>query len=141
MSPPFTRRERTARSQSPPTEPLTNCPRCSAPLAPDQDWCLNCGLAARTRLAPTPDWRIPLVAAIVAALLGAGGLVFAFLELTSDNGPVTTSTSTAPATTGTTAPPTTTATTPATTTTPSTTTATTPATTTTQTTGGTGAQP
>jgi hypothetical protein len=93
------------------------CPRCAAPLEPDHDWCLQCGLAARTRLAPTPDWRIPLVAAIVAGLLGAGGLAFAFVELTSDDGPVvTTTTATTPATTA-------------------------PSTTGAGTTGGTGAQP
>jgi hypothetical protein len=101
------------------TPKLTQCPRCSAPIEPEQDWCLQCGLAARTRLAPTPDWRIPLAAAIAAALLGAGGLAFAFVELTSDDGPVTTTT----------------------TSTTTTSTATTPATTATETTGGTGASP
>ena len=89
MRRPFGPAEREPRREPPPTEPLTHCPRCSAELAPAQDWCLQCGLAARTRLAPTPDWRIPLIAAIVAALLGAGGLAFAFVELTSDDGPVT----------------------------------------------------
>jgi hypothetical protein len=98
--------------------PLTQCPRCSAALPPEQDWCLQCGLAARTRLAPTPDWRVPLAAAIAAALLGAGGLAFAFVQLTSDDGPVTTTT--APATTAT---------------------QTTATTTATETTGGTGATP
>jgi hypothetical protein len=118
---PFTRtRTERARREPPAAQAMTQCPRCSAPLEADQDWCLQCGLAARTRLAPTPDWRIPLTAAIVAGLLGAGGLAFAFVELTADDGPVTTST-------------TTTATTPATTTAPSTTA--------TETTGGTGAQP
>ena len=119
MSGPFARAraQREPRRPAQPVKPLTQCPRCSAPLTPDQDWCLQCGLAARTRLAPTPDWRVPLAAAIVAALLGAGGLAFAFVELTSDDGPVTTTTT--PATTATTAPPTTA----------------------TETTGGTGAQP
>jgi len=49
------------------------CPVCSAQLAADQDWCLQCGAAARTRLAPPPHWR-PLVSllvlVIVAALIG-----------------------------------------------------------------------
>jgi hypothetical protein len=100
----------------PPPAPVSHCARCRAPIAPAQDWCLQCGLAARTRLAPTPDWRVPLLAALVAALLGAGGLAFAFIKLTADDG--------------------TTVSTPVTTTT-----ATTPATTPTETTGGTGAQP
>jgi hypothetical protein len=126
------RAEREPRRPPAPAKPLTQCPRCSAPLTPDQDWCLQCGLAARTRLAPTPDWRLPLVAAIVAALLGAGGLAFAFVKLTSDDGPVTTTTTPAATTT-----------TPAATTTTTTTTATTtaPSTTATETTGGTGAEP
>ena len=35
------------------------CPRCSSPIGPEQDWCLECGAPARTRLAPTPNWRLP----------------------------------------------------------------------------------
>ena len=38
------------------------CPRCSAPIGPEQDWCLECGAPARTRLAPTPNWQLPTVA-------------------------------------------------------------------------------
>jgi hypothetical protein len=29
----------------------TSCPRCGRPLAAEQDWCLECGAAARTVLA------------------------------------------------------------------------------------------
>ena len=62
------------------------CPRCSATLGPDQDWCLECGAPARTRLAPTPNWQLP-TAAIGAMVLVAGALLaFAFVELTGDDG-------------------------------------------------------
>ena len=30
---------------------------CQAPLHPDQEWCLRCGAAARTRLAASPGWK------------------------------------------------------------------------------------
>jgi hypothetical protein len=52
------------------------CPACGAPLAQDQEWCLECG-AARTAIHAPPDWRIGLlimlaviaVVAIVAAIV------------------------------------------------------------------------
>jgi hypothetical protein len=48
------------------------CPVCGAGLAPDQEWCVECG-AARTRLPPPPDWRIG--AAIVLAVIAVVVLV------------------------------------------------------------------
>lgn len=60
------------------------CPRCSATLGPEQDWCLECGAPARTRLAQTPNWQLP-TAAIGAIVLVAGALLaFAFVKLTDD---------------------------------------------------------
>lgn len=63
------------------------CPRCGAGLARTQSWCLRCGAAARTRLVPTPGWKVPvaLVAAVVVVCLAA--LIWAFVALTSDQGP------------------------------------------------------
>lgn len=53
--------------------PPRRCPRCDAPLAPEQDWCLECGHAVTTRIVPPPGWRLPLIAALaVLALLGVG---------------------------------------------------------------------
>jgi cytoskeletal protein RodZ len=70
------------------------CPRCSAALADEQDWCLECGAAARTRLAPTPHWQLPTIA-IAAIVLVAGALfAFAFVKLTGDG--ATTPAQTAP---------------------------------------------
>jgi hypothetical protein len=48
------------------------CARCGAPLAGDQEWCLECG-QARTTLERPPDWRIAaLIVAGVIALVAAG---------------------------------------------------------------------
>lgn len=62
------------------------CPRCGASVAPEQDWCLECGAPARTRLAPTPNWRLPIavVTAVVVAAMAA--LIIAFATLTNDDG-------------------------------------------------------
>jgi hypothetical protein len=94
-----------------------SCPRCAAPVGPDQDWCLACGAAARTRLAPTPNWRAPVVALAVVVLLACIALVAAFVVLTNDDAPPAATTAAPPAATAappaaTTAPPATTATTP-----------------------------
>jgi hypothetical protein len=106
------------------------CPRCGASVAPDQDWCLDCGAAARTRLCPTPNWRAPVAALAVVALLAGIGLAVAFVALTNDStkAPATSTAATAPAvaTEPTAAAPPTAP--PTTTTTPTTPTATTPTT-------------
>jgi hypothetical protein len=62
------------------------CPRCSATVGPEQDWCLECGAPARTRLAPTPNWQLPTVAIGAIILLAGALLAFAFVELTGDEG-------------------------------------------------------
>jgi hypothetical protein len=72
------------------------CPRCGAYVAPEQDWCLECGAPARTRLAPTPHWRAPVALVAVVVLLAGLALAFAFTSLTDDDGNVSTAT-TAPA--------------------------------------------
>jgi hypothetical protein len=74
-----------------------HCPRCSSPIGPEQDWCLECGAPARTRLAQTPNWQLPTVAIGAIVLLACALLAFAFVTLTNDNG-------TAPAAATTTAP-------------------------------------
>ena len=69
----------------PPAEaPLGGCPRCGAPLRPDQDWCLNCGAAVTTHVAGAPGWRTPVAIVGVVLLLAAAGLLVAFLELSDD---------------------------------------------------------
>ena len=47
------------------------CLACGAPLAEDQEWCLECG-AARTVIHRPPDWRIGLaimLAVVVVVLI------------------------------------------------------------------------
>lgn len=72
------------------------CPRCGAYVAPEQDWCLECGAPARTRLAPTPSWRAPIALVAVVVLLAGLVLAVAFTELTKDDGKVSAATTTAP---------------------------------------------
>lgn len=62
------------------------CPRCSATIAEQQDWCLECGAPARTRLAPTPNWRVPTIAIGAIVLIAGALLAFAFVKLTGDDG-------------------------------------------------------
>lgn len=69
------------------------CTRCGAYVAPEQDWCLECGAPARTRLAPTPNWRAPIALVAVVVLLAGLALAFAFTSLTSDDGNVSAATS------------------------------------------------
>lgn len=73
------------------------CPRCGANVAPEQDWCLECGAPARTRLAATPSWRAPIALVAVVTLLAGLALAFAFTSLTSDDGKVSAATTAAPA--------------------------------------------
>ncbi len=74
----------------PPPATERACLRCGAPLGEDQDWCLNCGTAVGTRVAPTPRWRGPvaLVGSLLAAL--ALALALALVELSGDPQPVAT---------------------------------------------------
>ncbi len=69
--------------------PGESCPLCGAPLHPEQEWCLRCGAAARTRLAASPNWRTPLLGAIVVAVLSLGVLAAALVKLAGDTGPAT----------------------------------------------------
>jgi hypothetical protein len=85
----------------PPAAPSEACPLCGAPLHPYQEWCLHCGAAARTRLAASPNWRAPLVGALVVAVLSLGVLAAALVKLAGDSGsgaaPRTTTLTSAPA--------------------------------------------
>jgi hypothetical protein len=77
------------------------CPLCGAPLHPEQEWCLHCGAAARTRLAASPNWRAPLLAALTVAVLSLGVLAAALVKLAggseSSAPPATTTVTSTPA--------------------------------------------
>jgi uncharacterized paraquat-inducible protein A len=64
-----------------PDAAVEGCPLCEAPLGPEQEWCLRCGAAARTRLAATPGWRVPLILLGVVMVLALGALVAALVYL------------------------------------------------------------
>jgi hypothetical protein len=111
----------TAPLEAPP-QAGTACPRCGAHIADEQDWCLRCGDAARTRLVPTPNWRLPIVLAAIVAGLALLVIAISFVQLTRDETPATPATATTPPPAAapppaTTAPPAATSTTPGSTTT------------------------
>ncbi len=72
---------------------------CGAPLHPEQSWCLSCGAAARTRLAPAPGWKRPIGVVAVVVVLALGVLAAALVDLAGGSTPVpaTTTTVTTPA--------------------------------------------
>jgi hypothetical protein len=61
------------------------CPVCNCPLAPTQSWCLECGAAARTRIAPTPRWRPLALIAALAAILAIVAIGLAVARLARDS--------------------------------------------------------
>ena len=72
----------------PPAVEQRACPRCGAELAPDQEWCLSCGNAVGTRIAPTPRWRLPIVLVGTVLALFVAALVLSLVELGGDPQPV-----------------------------------------------------
>ena len=84
-----------------PPPALETCPLCGAPLDPEQEWCLRCGAAARTRLAASPAWKAPVLTLAVLAALSLGVLAAALVSLAggshrSTMAPATTTITTAP---------------------------------------------
>jgi hypothetical protein len=62
------------------------CPLCGAPLHPEQEWCLRCGAAARTRLAASPNWKGLIAALAVVVVLALGVLAAALVKLAGGSG-------------------------------------------------------
>ncbi len=62
------------------------CPLCGAPLHPAQEWCLQCGAAARTRLAASPNWKGLLATLAVLVALSLGVLAAALVKLAGESG-------------------------------------------------------
>ena len=61
--------------------PRELCPLCQTPLRPDQNWCLHCGAAARTRLAAQPKWKALVVVLLLVVVLSLGVLAAALVKL------------------------------------------------------------
>jgi len=79
---------------SAPTPFSEACPLCDAPLHPEQEWCLSCGAAARTRLAASPGWRGPIVTLIVILVLSLGVLAGSLVKLAGNPATAATQTTT-----------------------------------------------
>jgi hypothetical protein len=81
----------------------TRCERCGAPLASDQEWCIECG-TARTMIQHPRGWTIPLAVVGTVVLLFAAGFAIALINLSSqanrDAAALSNTTTTASATTG-----------------------------------------
>jgi hypothetical protein len=76
------------------------CPLCGAMLHPDQEWCLGCGAAARTRLAAAPNWKGLVAVLAVIVVLCLGVLAAALVKLAGGSdaaAPTTTTTVSTPA--------------------------------------------
>jgi septal ring-binding cell division protein DamX len=77
--------------ETPPTEPAPPapapraCPRCGSDLAPDQEWCLNCGADVGARVAETPRWRVPVIIVGTLLVLALGAVALALIELADDD--------------------------------------------------------
>lgn len=67
-----------------------SCPLCGAPLLAEQEWCLRCGAAARTRLATTSNWKAPIIAVAVVATLSLGVLAASLVKLAGNSNSNTT---------------------------------------------------
>ena len=62
------------------------CRSCGAALAPEQDWCLECGTARPGRLGRGPGWKpVAAVAGLTLAMVG-GASVAAYAGLESEAG-------------------------------------------------------
>jgi hypothetical protein len=69
----------------PPARSSEPCPMCGAQLHPEQEWCTRCGAAARTRLAATPNWKLPTFAVALVVALSLGVLAAAVIKLVGNS--------------------------------------------------------
>ncbi|HEY8582413.1 MAG TPA: hypothetical protein VIL49_05675 [Capillimicrobium sp.] len=75
-------------AEAQPVPGAARCPRCGADLAPEQEWCLACGTAARTAVAPTPNWKLPILALAVTLALCGAAVAWALVEMTENDAEV-----------------------------------------------------
>src|ERR1700736_2146576 len=59
------------------------CADCGAPVADDQEWCLECG-TARTVVHDAPEWRVPVAIVGGVVALVAAGAVLALVAASRD---------------------------------------------------------
>lgn len=70
-----------AASPPPPAHGDERCPLCGAGLQREQQWCVRCGAAARTRLAATPRWWAPVLILATVAVVALGVLIASLVKL------------------------------------------------------------
>jgi hypothetical protein len=70
------------------------CPLCGSALHPEQEWCLSCGAAARTRLAAAPSWKGLVAVLAVIVVLCLGVLAAALVKLAGNSSATASSTTT-----------------------------------------------
>ncbi|MEA2303390.1 MAG: hypothetical protein QOH43_670, partial [Solirubrobacteraceae bacterium] len=68
----------------PPAAPPRTCAACGAALAPEQDWCLECGTAAPGRLGGRPGMRSAVAVAVLTLLLVGGAVAASYAALSTD---------------------------------------------------------
>ena len=66
-----------------------HCPRCAAPLPPQQEWCLSCGADVGSRVVAAPSWRGPVALVVGLLAIAAIALILAIVELAGDAEQVT----------------------------------------------------
>lgn len=71
----------TAVAAKAPAAPVEACPLCGVPLKSEQDWCLRCGAAARTRLAAPPKWKALVTALLIVVAISLAVLIVALVKL------------------------------------------------------------
>lgn len=67
-----------------PAPRIPACPRCGAALRADQDWCLECGAAATTRVLAPPSWKVPLLVILGVVVVFAAAVAIAYALLAHD---------------------------------------------------------
>jgi hypothetical protein len=71
--------------------PVTrSCANCGTPLAPGQDWCLECGTAAPGSLGGGPSWRQALTVIALTLLIVGGAVAASYAALSSQSTRATT---------------------------------------------------
>jgi hypothetical protein len=59
------------------------CPSCGSAMSPDQDWCLECGMAAPGRLGSRAGWRAATTIIATVLLLVGGAVAASYAALNS----------------------------------------------------------
>lgn len=67
-----------------PAEGVRTCPTCQAAVAPEQDWCLDCGTAQPGRLGQRPGWRAAMTVVGLTLLLVLGAVAASYAALTDE---------------------------------------------------------